>query len=235
MVKKWLGIMAVMVCAIPLYSFSYATEYGRSWQQLSESERLGLNAQFHTKQDTTELFLFPETEFNTGQTLEMMKMIDRLPPSLLARVTAKGIRVKLFNGSLTENTTARHLKGIVPRGYEDKTKTWDEVPGLGGGPNVLVKIGASSKGSGHGSVNLELHELAHSIDNIVFDKIRAKDNFRAIWSKEAPALFPNEKYFINYPEEFFAECFALYYFNEKSREQLKQKAPKTFAYIKQLK
>ncbi|WP_142384795.1 anthrax toxin lethal factor-related metalloendopeptidase [Bacillus sp. M6-12] len=233
--KKWLKILAVIICVIPVYSFSNATEYGRTWQQLSDSERHGLKVQFQSRQNTTELFLFPNSDFNTGQTLEMMKRIDRLPPSLLSRVAAKGIKVKLFNGSLTANTTARHLKGRVPRGYQDKSKTWDVVPGLGGGPNVLVKIGASAKGSGHGSVNLELHELAHSIDNLVFNKIRHNDSFLALWSQEAAVMFPEKKYFINYPEEYFAECFAFYYYNDESRELLKKGAPKTFAYIKQLK
>ena len=46
--------------------------------------------------------------------------------------------------------------------------TWDDVPGMGGSHTVFVKIGASDKGNGHGSVNLELHELAHSVDHIVY-------------------------------------------------------------------
>ena len=77
--------------------------------------------------------------------------------------------IKLFTGKLTDNPTASHLSGMIPRGYVNNT-TWDDVPGLGGSKTVLVKIGASHKGNGHSSVNLELHELAHSIDNYVFNE-----------------------------------------------------------------
>ncbi|MEF2098411.1 hypothetical protein V3595_27995 [Bacillus sp. CFBP9009] len=45
-------------------------------------------------------------------------------------------------------------------------------------------VGASDKGKGHGSVNLELHELAHSIDKIVYNGIRDDVNFLGIWGKE---------------------------------------------------
>ncbi|MFD4931567.1 hypothetical protein ACFWMS_22115 [Peribacillus butanolivorans] len=41
----------------------------------------------------------------------------------------------------------------------------------------MVKTRASDKGNGHGSVNLELHELAHFIDNIVYNGIRKTRNF----------------------------------------------------------
>ena len=47
-----------------------------------------------------------------------------------------------------------------------------------------MKIGASDKGNGHSSVNLELHELAHSIDSYVFNELRYNKNFLEIWNQE---------------------------------------------------
>jgi Pro-Pro endopeptidase len=81
---------------------------------------------------------------------------------------------------------------------------------------------------------LELHELAHTIDNYVFGSIRTNETYLKIWKKEAPVLFPGNSYFINYPEEYFAESFAMYYFNDESRELLKVKAPMTYQMLKNL-
>ncbi|MEK5364257.1 hypothetical protein MHB45_28125 [Peribacillus sp. FSL K6-5616] len=72
----------------------------------------------------------------------------------------------------------------------------------------MVKIRASDKGDGHGSVNLELHELAHSIDNIVYDGIRKDWDFFRIREKK---------------EMFYVK-----------NQLLRQKAPETYNFIKQL-
>ncbi|WP_420535002.1 anthrax toxin lethal factor-related metalloendopeptidase, partial [Bacillus mycoides] len=50
-----------------------------------------------------------------------------------------------------------------------KQLTWDDVPGVGsdiGGKPVMARIGFSERGKGHGSINLELHEIAHAIDRV---------------------------------------------------------------------
>lgn len=38
----------------------------------------------------------------------------------------------------------------------------------------------------------------------------------------------------NYPEEYFAETFAMFYVNFEQNQLLKQKAPETYNFIKQL-
>lgn len=162
----------------------------------------------------------------------MISRLDQLPPSLLKETYEAGVVIILFTGKLTENPTASHLAGVIPRGYT-KT-TWDDVPGIGGSKTVLIKIGASQKGSGHGSVNLELHELAHSLDRYVFYHIRQNKDFIKIWEKEKNILFPGQPYFLNYPEEYFAESFAYFYMGGKYKEELKKKAPLTYHLIEGL-
>jgi Pro-Pro endopeptidase len=125
------------------------------------------------------------------------------------------------------------LAGQTPRGYHSQI-TWDEVPGIGGSEVVLVKIGNSEKGMGHGSVNLELHELAHSIDRLVFQSISKDKTFQFIWEEERGILFPGNSYFILHAEEYFAETFAMYYLNEETKEQLKKFAPQTYDFFKEL-
>ncbi|MGE1164465.1 anthrax toxin lethal factor-related metalloendopeptidase [Peribacillus simplex] len=60
----------------------------------------------------------------------------------------KGVRVKLFNGDLTENQSAAKLKGETPRGYLNKETTWDNVPGIDGTHTVLVKSERVTKATG---------------------------------------------------------------------------------------
>ncbi|TRZ37819.1 toxin [Niallia circulans] len=180
------------------------------------------------------IILLPKGSFDQMEAAAIVKRLNRLPLSLLSKIEDKGIRVKLFTGKLTDNPTAKQFAGIIPRGYMT-TKTWDDVPGIGGGQTVLVKIGSSRKGSGHGSVNLELHELAHSIDYKVLNYYSKKEQFLSAWNKEKASLFPHRLYFLNYPEEYFAEAFAMYYLGGSYKESLKQLAPLTYKLIASIK
>ena len=216
-----------------LYSFSHANQEGRSWSDLQDDHQLKHEQLLLTNKSLQQLFLFPQSSFDEKESLLIIKSINQLPPTLLSKIVEKDVKIKLFTGKLTENPSAAHLKGIKPRGY-GKDATWDDVVGMGGSHTVFVKIGASDKGSGHGSVNLELHELAHSIDHIVYGDISNKHKFLNIWSNEVSLLFPNQPYFINYPEEYFAEVFAMYYVNQKQNQLLKELAPQTYLFIKSL-
>ncbi|WP_057912725.1 anthrax toxin lethal factor-related metalloendopeptidase [Peribacillus muralis] len=232
--KKWLIIIAVFAFFLSMLSYSLAKEDGVKWRSLPKNNLLRQADLFKDNKDLQKIFLFPEGEFDEREALKIVRRIDKLPDSLLVKTADSGVRVKLFEGSLTENQSAAKLKGETPRGYINKKTTWDDVPGMGGSHTVLVKIGASNKGNGHGSINLELHELAHSIDNIVFEGIRKDMDYLTIWGKEVDGLFPGQSYFSDYPEEYFAETFAMFYVNAEQNELLKQKAPETYQFIKQL-
>ncbi|RFU65455.1 anthrax toxin lethal factor-related metalloendopeptidase [Peribacillus glennii] len=234
-VKKLAVVVAVSVFLFSFYSFTYASEEGITWNELSGSHPLKQMNISKSNKNLMELFLFSSTSFDSDEALLIIETVGKLPPFMIDRLLQNDVRVKLFTGSLTDNKSARHLKGQVPRGYKDTSRTWDDVPGMGGSRNVLVKIGASRKGSGHGSVSLELHELAHTIDTILYGRIREDKDFLKIWRKEAPILFPGESYFLQYPEEYFAESFAMYYKDKHYKSLVNSKAPETFLYIEHLK
>ncbi len=180
------------------------------------------------------IIILPTGSFNEPEAEKIITRIDKLPVSILEKMNEQHMKLKLFTGKLTDNPTAIHLTGVVPRGYKNNV-TWDAVPGIGGAKTVLVKIGFSEKGNGHSSENLELHELAHSLDRYIFHEISQQQDYLAIWNQEKNSLFPNQEYFLTYAEEYFAESFALYYFNENSRQRLKINAPQTYELIKKLK
>ncbi|MCR2820171.1 anthrax toxin lethal factor-related metalloendopeptidase [Lederbergia panacisoli] len=226
--RKWLIVPPILFIIIFLLSTtSNATYEGIPLSESDLYESLALQSSDFLK----DIIVLPEDSYNQKDAAEMIKRLDHLPSSILAQAKKKKVKVILFDGKLTDNASAAHLKGKIPRGYPT-TITWDEVPGIGGSSLVLVKIGSSHKGMGHGSVLLEYHELAHTLYHLAYnDKIEA---FKRIWLKEANQLFPNNSYFLNYDEEYFAESFALYFYSDDTKNKIKKLAPETFEFITNL-
>lgn len=230
--KIYSTLLLFMILFIPVFTVQ-GTEASPKDELLRDNEnimkQLTSNSMRPYLQD---IVVLPNEKINHQEVLQMINRISRINPSILEKLRDNHVRIKLFTGSLTDQIGFTHLKGVKPRGYI--RYTWDDVPGAGGTKLVLVKIGHSQKGKGHGSVNLELHELAHSIDKYVFHSIREDPQFMNIWKEEAPILFPNQSYFINHTEEYFAEAFAMYYLGFFTSTELFIHAPKTYEYIKKL-
>ncbi|WP_175991284.1 anthrax toxin lethal factor-related metalloendopeptidase [Bacillus sp. Marseille-Q1617] len=190
--------------------------------------------QLNSDEQLENIVLLPESDFDQSEARGIIRRLDHIPSHLLSAVENQEIKIRLFDKKLTDFSSTSHLKGVKPRGYTNKSTTWDDVPGIGGSKLVLVKIGHSERGMGHDSVNLELHELAHSIDRYIINDPYSEMAFMQAWKKEAALLFPGQSYFIDYQEEYFAETFAMYYFKSDSRNLLKRKAPSTYQYFKSL-
>lgn len=177
----------------------------------------------------------PLEKYDTTAVNQIKERLKALPETILVDLISHDIHIILVNGPITDTKEYSHLKGAVPRGWENTKKTWDDVPGVGGSKMVVVRIGYSEKGSGHGSINLELHELAHSIDEILKNKLSSTPAFHSAWNTEKRKLFPDEEYFHQYPEEYFAEVFALFYRDKASHDKLKKSAPLTYQFIENVK
>ncbi|WLR56644.1 toxin [Mesobacillus subterraneus] len=208
--RRIFQIFVVIILSLSLLGSSNANMDGIFLYEYPKQSLLYESLQPDTVHLAGKLIVLPEKDFDQGEAARIINRLMLLPESMIIKAVDSNIKVKLFEGRLTDNPSASHLKGIVPRGYTSD-KTWDQVPGIGGSRTVLVKIGSSEKGKGHGSVNLELHELAHSLDRHVYEGIRNEERFLKIWKHESRLLFPGRAYFLDYPEEFFAECFAMFY------------------------
>ncbi len=230
--KKKILLVCAIILLFTLLGNSHAKESGVRFKNVPKSAKLWDRLQLKSETSLGEIVILPNTPFDHREAAGIISRLDQLPVSLLTKINQEGIIVKLFTGKLTDNSSASHLTGLMPRGYTDTI--WDDVPGIGGSKTVLIKIGASQKGNGHSSVNLELHELAHSIDRYVLNELRHHPDFIFIWQKEKEHLFPGQQYFLTYPEEYFAECFAYFYMGGKLKEELKRKAPLTFTLIQNL-
>lgn len=231
--RKILLLFLLCILVVLLLGHSKMINKGIPLRHFSEDSSLRKALELPKDHVINDIILLPHMEFSQAEAASIITRIGGLPYRLLEEINNKHIRVRLFTGKLTDNPTANHLKGVVPKGYRS-TKTWDDVPGIGGGKVVLVKIGCSERGMGHSSINLELHELAHSIDRHVFDNLRERPEFLNLWNAERRLLFPNSVYMQTYPEEYFAEVFAMYYYSGDSRQELRQKAPITYQYINNL-
>ncbi len=231
--KKTISILLlIMFLFIPVLVFQ-KTEASQDGQLLkNEKKMIDQISNFSNSQYVQDIIVLPTGKYQEEEVLKMIERVSKIHPSILEKVVENNIRLKLFTGSLTDQPGFTHLKGVKPKGYV--RYTWDDVPGAGGTKLALAKVGHSVKGKGHSSINLELHEIAHSIDKHVFNSLRTDPLFLEIWKEEAPLMFPGQLYFIDHPEEYFAEAFALYYLGFFTRSELAIYAPRTLHYIKEL-
>lgn len=180
-----------------------------------------------------EMVYLPEGSNKEQETEEMLKNLHQIHPAILKAAKDQGVVIKLFEGKLTEEKGLKHLDGLTPKG-RSKDSGWESVPGMTEDNRVYVKIGMSEYGMGHGSVSLELHEFAHAADLNVFSRVRSNPLYLNIWKKEAGMLFSDQTYFKRFPEEYFAEIFAMYYHSRETRIKLKEMAPLSYQFIANL-
>lgn len=228
--RKWLVFPLLIILLIFYISDKSSAHY--SGVLLKQSDLYG-SLNLTSGVLLRDMIILPESSYDRTEVSQIIQRIDQLPVSILKKAHAHAIKLVLFNGNLTDNKSASHLKGEYPRGYSNSI-VWDELPGIGGSKTVLVKIGSSEKGKGHGSVNLEYHELAHSLFNLVYNEKESGTFLDALWENEASSIFPGISYFTDYKEEYFAECFALYFYSSDTRTLLKKKAPKTYQFFQGL-
>lgn len=228
-----IGLLLV-ITIIPVYWKAYASLDAISLKNYHSTTFNSHLGEIQNRELIEKLIYVPSGEFAEKEAASMVSRLSHIPGNILSILVQQNIHLYLFNGSLTEVQGFEHLHGVKPRGYSVKGSTWEEVPGVGGSKLVLAKIGHSNKGMGHGSVNLELHELAHSVDRYVLGNVRMNQTFLTLWKEEAPKLFPGKDYFLHFPEEYFAETFAMYYLNETSKLEIAMKAPKTFLFLENL-
>lgn len=179
------------------------------------------------------LIVFQEDIYDKEEANKMINRLEKIPQPILEDLYKEDVKIILSNTNITEIDEYKHLKGVTPRGWEGTGRTWDDVPGAGGKP-VVARIGYSEPGEAHDAINLELHETAHAIDAYVFNEISSTRSFKDIWRAEVTSLFGDNPYFVNYPEEYFAETFAMYYLDENKKGELREKAPLTYKVMKNL-
>ncbi|WP_078380280.1 anthrax toxin lethal factor-related metalloendopeptidase [Sutcliffiella halmapala] len=233
--RRILAIIILLVFTIiPVYWKAYASLDAISLKAYYSPSLDNHLKELPNREIMNELVYLPSSKFSEKEAALMIQRVSNIPTNILDVLVHQNVHLYLFNGKLTDVQGFEHLHGSKPRGYSNNGVNWEEVPGIGGSKLVLAKIGHSNKGMGHGSINLEIHELAHSVDRYVLGNVRLNQSFLNVWKEEASLLFPEKNYFLHFPEEYFAETFAMYYLNEKTRFELAMNAPKTFLFIQNI-
>ncbi|WP_010193817.1 anthrax toxin lethal factor-related metalloendopeptidase [Bacillus sp. m3-13] len=227
-------VLLITFTIIPIYWKAYASLDAIPLTEYKSTELDSHLIGIANRATINQLIYLPPGNFPEEEAANMIRHVSNIPAHILSVLVQQNVHLYLFNGNLTDVEGFEHLHGVKPRGYSDQGSNWEDVPGIGGSKLVLAKIGHSNKGYGHGSVNLELHELAHSIDRYVFGNVRFNQIFIKAWKSEVAAMFPNRSYFHTFPEEYFAETFAMYYLNDVSRLELAKRAPHTFLFFQNM-
>ncbi|WP_334077186.1 anthrax toxin lethal factor-related metalloendopeptidase [Paenibacillus sanfengchensis] len=181
----------------------------------------------------SDIVVLPQGDYSKNEADIMMSRLSAIPASLLIGLQDNGVKIKLVNGKITDEPEFAEYKGVTPRGWENTGLTWDDVPGVSSNV-VIVRIGYSNKGNGHNGQNLELHETFHAIDRIVLNNVSSSPEFVEIWKKEAGNDYGGDGYVSVYSTEYFAETATLYFYSDKTRQQLKEDMPLTYAFLDKL-
>src|SRR5699024_2205304 len=81
------------------------------------------------------------------------------------------------------------------------------------------------------SPSITLHEIGHALSfGDLFTDYFSTDEFIAAHRDEQPVLFPDNDYF-DIKAEYFAEIFAYYFINDERKNELREKAPRSFEYM----
>lgn len=171
--------------------------------------------------------LTSKNEFlNRPETITAIDSVKSLPVNILRKLMEDNVKVT-FVGSIRSVGNA-HVSGF----YSSSDFT------------INVECSASKEYVSNEKAVL-LHEIGHSFD---FNKVKGGFNlsnayaFQNAMNAEGNKLF-NKSFTYDYifishtlscPEEYFAECFALYFYDDKTKTALQQKAPATYEYINKL-
>lgn len=165
-----------------------------------------------------------------------IKSYMKFPSELTKELLGRGRKIHLiFGHGVSDDPTW---------GKEDKTfdgRDWSDVPGAGGSTywKSPTRIVVNRMDEGHGSVDLYLHEEAHTMDSTYgYFKISDSEVFKKIFSNPSVTQYLNSITSTGYYEnsrEAFAELFARYHAGPQSRKILEEKAPEAALFIQNLK
>jgi len=130
-------------------------------------------------------------------------------------------RIIFVDGPITDIYEYSYLRGVTA--YPGN-RTYDEVSGVCCGP-IAINVN-------YGGTGIAVHEVGHSVDYLLAG-ISYSNEFQLIHEEEKPLMFPDESYY-DTSIEYFAEAFSYYYMSDITRQELQDKAPKTYAFMSEL-
>lgn len=160
---------------------------------------------------------------NYKMSKEIIEAMKKLPTDFLDLLNLRAEDIATANG-LSESINIRIIDD-----YINGSETLEGKHEQSGEHETYVSLRVAKN-----PVQTALHEIGHALDDMLFDHISSKKDFGDLFQIEK-GNFPDDWYGRKDQEEYFAECFALYYYpNEIINAELKKRAPKTYEFIRNL-
>jgi hypothetical protein len=179
-------------------------------------------------------------EVRTESLNAVIDTYSMLPGELIFTLKKRNSGIDVVADSVVNHPGMMRYRGVRPRNWPEG-RTWDEVPGAGATGAHPTIIAGNSLNRGHGSVDLILHEVGHSVDRYfknrgggmdfsttdMFTTLHAETPFLPLYLTETGASYQAAN-----AEENFAEMFALYFTSERTRERLSTEFPQGLDYMR---
>lgn len=190
-------------------------------------------------------FLALSPEVRVAALNQVVDVYTRLPWNLVRTLRDRNRGIDLVSGGVTNHPRANFVGTLRPRGWSG-TRTVDSLAGggaIGDLPTIIAgdRLNDRSEAHGHGSTDLVLHEVGHTVDRYFRDNLETFDYsvsrpFIALVEGMDYASFYAEHllaYHRDYAEENFAELFTRYYLSTESRSTLEWKLPGVSEFFEQ--
>lgn len=176
----------------------------------------------------------------------------KFPARLQEEMIEAGTEIRLMSGDgVAQDPTWETDPKTQDAEFDERYATfdgreWANVPGAGGATlanariptRIVVNKLYDRSVHGHGSINLFLHEHAHSLDSLYeLRHISHSAEWRKIHGGQDVQQYLGNvcgKYCQSSAEESFAELFATYYACPASREQMDEEAPEAHDFFRDL-
>lgn len=166
---------------------------------------------------------------------DFMKEFAKFPIHLNQEIIKKGGSIHLIHGNGVSDDPSWKSGAQTFDG-----RGWENVPGGGGVPRIRrpTRIVVNRLYDGHGSINLFLHEQAHTLDYTYKDKgVSNSQVWKDLMTKNENInsyLRKCGRYCNENENERFAELFAIYHHSAESRAEMIQMLPEVADYFRNL-
>ncbi|ERI93879.1 hypothetical protein HMPREF1982_01381 [Clostridiales bacterium oral taxon 876 str. F0540] len=173
------------------------------------------------------LVCYPDGDYDKSIVDGIKERLSLVPAKYLKILYDKQVFIRTINGPITSDSDFS-INDIAKQNKDSLEKfTGVFIPQTG---SIVVSIDKTY------CYSVEVHEVGHAVDYILFNNISQSDEFKSIFSKEG-ANFLNksgQEHYIENSAEYFAETFNYYYSSYSTRKYLKDRAPQSYNFLKAL-
>lgn len=179
-----------------------------------------------SREYASKLILPPEGEYNEDIIEGIKDRLSLVPAHYLKLLFDKQVYIKTVNGPVT--SAYEFPKSWI---VEEDKDYFNSIGGAFANPYIILRADEEY------DIGVEIHEVGHAVDWVIFNDISTSNEFMNIYNTEGKKVYSikglTDKYHQN-SREYFAQAFYYYYFNYNERKMLKETAPLTYKFIKDL-